>query len=147
MVLPGVPTWLFACDVPAPGSTGVDVLAGGGGVVEAEGVGDDGGGDLEDELAQSGDARGAQRQAVVAELGGHRVVGGGLPGVAAGEQPVAAVVGGHVVVAGGGELVQQRAKRHGDRAGRVAESQPGLAVIVAGQVGGGEPQDALSGWA
>jgi hypothetical protein len=79
-------------------------LAGGGGVVEAEGVGDDGGGDLEDELAQRGDAGGAQRQAVVAELGGHALVGG-LAGVAAGEQPVAAVVGGDLVVAGGGELV------------------------------------------
>ena len=45
------------------------MLAGGGGVVEAEGVGDDGGGDGEDELAQGGDAGGAQRQAVVAELG------------------------------------------------------------------------------
>lgn len=40
------------------------MLAGGGGVVEAEGVGDDGGRDLQDELAQRGDAGGAQRQAV-----------------------------------------------------------------------------------
>jgi hypothetical protein len=44
----------LACGVAAPGGAGVDVLAGGRGVVEAEGVGDDGGGDLEDELAQRG---------------------------------------------------------------------------------------------
>jgi len=65
-------------------------------VMESEGVGDDGGGDLKDELAQGKDARGAQRQAVVAELPGHGAVGGGLADVAAGEQQVAAVVGGDV---------------------------------------------------
>ena len=47
-----------------------------------------------------------------------------------------------MVVAGGGELVQQRAEGSGDGAGRVAEPQPGLAVVVEGQVGGGQPQDA-----
>jgi hypothetical protein len=47
-----------------------------------------------------------------------------------------------MVVAGGGEVVQQRAERGGDGAGRVAEPQPGLAGVVAGQVGGGQPQDA-----
>jgi hypothetical protein len=57
------------------------VLACGGGVVESEGVGDDRGGDLQDELAQGGDAGGAHGQAEVAELGGHGPVGGGLAGV------------------------------------------------------------------
>ena len=38
-------------------------------MVEAEGAGDDAGGNGEDELTQCGDARGAQRQAMVAELG------------------------------------------------------------------------------
>lgn len=40
------------CDVAVPGAAGVVVLAVGGGVVEAEGLGDDGCGDVEDELAQ-----------------------------------------------------------------------------------------------
>ena len=53
-------------------------------MVEAEGVGDDGGRDLQDELAQRGDAGGAQRQAVLAELGGDAAVLGGLAGIAAG---------------------------------------------------------------
>jgi hypothetical protein len=88
--------------------------------VEAEGVGDDGGWGLQDELAQGGDAGGAQGQAVVAELGEHGPVGGGLAGVAAGEQPVAGVVGGGVVVAGGGELVQQCVEGWRDGAGGVA---------------------------
>lgn len=35
---------MIACGVVAPGAACVVVLAGGGGVVEAEGVGDDGGG-------------------------------------------------------------------------------------------------------
>ena len=111
-------------------------------MVEAERAGDDGSGNLQDELAQRRDPGSAQRQPVLAKLGGHGAVGGGLAGVPAGEQPVAAVVGGDVVVAGGGELVQQRAERRRDGAGRVAEPQPGLAVVAAGQVGGGEPQDA-----
>ena len=42
--------------VLAPRSACIDVLAGGGGVVESECVGDDGGGDLEDKLAQGRDA-------------------------------------------------------------------------------------------
>ena len=117
VVLAGIVAWPLACGVPAPGGAGVDVLAGGGGVVEAEGVGDDGGGDLQDELAQRRDAGGAQGQAVVAELGGDGAVGGGLAGMAAGEQPAAGVVGGDVVVAAGGELVQQRAERRRDGLG------------------------------
>jgi hypothetical protein len=52
------------------------------------------------------------------------------------------MVSGGVVVAGGGELGQQRAERRRDGAGRLAEPQPGLAVIVAREVGCGEPQDA-----
>jgi hypothetical protein len=118
------------------------VLAGGGGVVEAEGVGDDGGGDLQDELAQGGDPSIAHRQAKVTELDEHAPVAGGLAGVAAGEQPAAGVVGGDVVVAAGGELVQQRIERRRDGAGRIAQPQPGLAVVVADQVTGGQVQDA-----
>jgi hypothetical protein len=65
------------------------VLAVGGGVVvEFEGVGDEGGGDLED------------------------------------------------------ELVQQLVEGGGDGAGRVAEPEPGLAVLVAGEIAGRQPQDA-----
>jgi len=47
--------------------------------VEAEGAGDDGGGDLQDELTKRGDPGGAKRQAQVAELGGDGAVIGGLP--------------------------------------------------------------------
>ena len=101
-----------------------------------------GAGTCEDELAQGGDPGGAHGQAEVAELDEHGPVAGGLAGVAAGEQPGAGVVGGDVVVAAGGELVQQRVERRGDGAGRVAEPQPGLAVVVAGEVAGGQPQDA-----
>lgn len=68
--------------VPAPGGACVYVLAGCGGVVEAEGDGDgdDGGRGLEDELAQGGYAGGAHGQAVVAELDEHGPVAGGLAG-------------------------------------------------------------------
>jgi hypothetical protein len=83
------------------------VPARGGGVVEAECVGDDGGGDLEDELAQGGDPCGAQGQAEVAELLGQALVFGGLSGLAAGEQPGAGAVGRNVVMASVGDLVQQ----------------------------------------
>jgi hypothetical protein len=98
------------------------VLAAGGGVVESEGVGDDGGGDLEDELGQGGDAGGAQGQAEGAELVGHRVAGGGLAGLAAGEQPSAGVVGGDVVVALKGESREAPA-------GTSARSRPGQALV------------------
>ena len=128
--------------VLAPGCACVDVLTCGGGVVEAEGAGDDGGGDGEDELAQGGDAGGAQRQAEGAELVGHGVVVGGLAGVAAGKQPPAGVVGGDVVVAAGSELVQQCVEGCRDGAGRVAEAQPGLAIVAMGEVAGGQVQDA-----
>src|SRR5262249_39652382 len=51
--------WPLPCvaagGVVGPGSGGVGPLPLGGGVVEAEGFGDDGGGGLEDELAQGGD--------------------------------------------------------------------------------------------
>jgi hypothetical protein len=60
---PGV---LVVADVTAPRGASADVLPCGGGVVESEGVGDDRGGDLEDELAQGRDAGGAQGQAEVA---------------------------------------------------------------------------------
>jgi hypothetical protein len=63
--------FMVAGRVLAPGGACVYVLPGGGGVVESEGVGNDGGGDGEDELAQGGDAGGAQGQAEGAELGGH----------------------------------------------------------------------------
>src|SRR5580704_12827464 len=85
-----------AAGVLAPRSACLDVLAGGGGVVEAERAGNDRSGNLQDELPQRRDPGGAQRQPVLAELGGHGTVGGGLAGVPAGEQPVAAVVGGDV---------------------------------------------------
>jgi len=38
-------------------------MPGGGGVVDAEGIGDDGGGDLSDELAEGGYAALAEREA------------------------------------------------------------------------------------
>jgi hypothetical protein len=63
--LRGLRALVAAAGVVAPGAACVDVLAGGDAVVEAEGAGDDGGGDLEDELAQGGDAGGAGRLQVV----------------------------------------------------------------------------------
>ena len=60
---------MVAAGVLAPGGACIYVLAGGGRVVEAEGVGDNRGRGLEDELAQGGDAGGAQGQAESAELG------------------------------------------------------------------------------
>ena len=62
------PGAVVSAGVVAPEGACVDVLACRGGVVETEGVGDDGGGDLQDELAQRGSAGGAHGQAVVAEL-------------------------------------------------------------------------------
>jgi hypothetical protein len=47
-----------------------------------------------------------------------------------------------VVVAGGDELVQQGIEGGGDGAGRVAEVQPGLPAVIAGQVTDGQVQDA-----
>ena len=52
--------------VAVPGGACVGVLAFGGCVVEAEGFGDDGGGGLEDELAQGGDPCGAHGEAEAA---------------------------------------------------------------------------------
>ena len=57
---------VVATGVVDPGSGGVGVLALGGGVVESEGFGDDGGGGLEDELAQGGDPGGPHRESEVA---------------------------------------------------------------------------------
>jgi hypothetical protein len=51
-----------------PGGASVDVLAVGGGLVEAEGVSDDGRGGLGDELAERGDPAGAHGEAEAAEL-------------------------------------------------------------------------------
>ena len=51
--------------------------------MEAESAGDNRGGDLQDELAQRGDPRGAQRQVVLAELGSDGAVFGGPAGAAA----------------------------------------------------------------
>jgi hypothetical protein len=86
-VLPAV---VVAADVVAPGGACVDVLACCGGVVESEWVGGDGGGDLEDELAQGGDAGGAHGQAVVAAAGTPPVTatrGVGVPGQACAVRP------------------------------------------------------------
>ncbi len=59
-------------------------------------------------LAPGRDAGGTHGQAEVAELGGHGPVGGGLAGVAAGEQPGAGMVGGRVVVAASWRSAQPR---------------------------------------
>ena len=69
---------MVAAGVLAPGGACIYVLAGGGCVVEAEGVGDNRGRGLEDELAQGGDAGGAQGQAESAELGCGIAAGLGL---------------------------------------------------------------------
>src|SRR5439155_26809501 len=88
----GIGRYLVAAGgVVGPGAGGVGPLPLGGGVVEAEGFGDDRGGGLEDELAQGGDQGGAHGEAEVAEQGEDGGVGGGLAGVAAGEQSGAAV--------------------------------------------------------
>jgi hypothetical protein len=57
---------VVAGGVAVPGGACVGVLAFGGCVVEAEGFGDDGGGCLEDELAERGDPRGAHGEAEAA---------------------------------------------------------------------------------
>src|SRR5216684_6538027 len=107
------------------GRSGPSVLrpgprAGGRCWVVAEGLGDDGGGGLEDELAQGGGERGAGGDA---ELAGQRGHGGGverLAGAAAGEQPPAGGVGGGVhVLPAGGQLEQQGGEWLGDGDGRV----------------------------
>jgi hypothetical protein len=102
--------------VAVPGGAGVGVLAFGGGVVEAEGLGDDGGGCLRDELAEGGDPCGAHGESEVSELGEDGGVGGWLAWVAAGEQPVAG--GGGAV---GDELEEQAGEGFGDRRSRVTE--------------------------
>lgn len=58
----GLLLWVVAGGVAVPGCACVGVLTFGGCVVEAEGSGDDGGGCLEDELAEGGDPRGADRE-------------------------------------------------------------------------------------
>ncbi len=57
---------VVAAGIVAPVAACFEVLAFGGGVVEAEGFGDDGGGGLEDELAERGDPCGPQGEAEVA---------------------------------------------------------------------------------
>ena len=63
VVGPGLLRCVVAGWVAVPGGAGVGVLAFGGCVVEAEGFGDDGGGGLEDELAECGDPCGAHGEA------------------------------------------------------------------------------------
>src|SRR5437764_4258095 len=133
--------WPLPCvaagGVVGPGAGGVGPVPLGGGVVEAEGFGDDRGGGLEDELAQGGDPGGAHGEAEVAEQGEDGGVGGGLAGVAAGEQPGAAVGWPAVDL-----LVEQGGEGLGDGCGRVAEADPGVPVLVVGDVAGGQAQDA-----
>ena len=111
-----------AAQAPAPVIAGVDVLAVGGGVVEAESVGDDGGGAWA-ASSRSAEIRpvhmGNPRSRSWLDMGG---VGEGLRGVVAGEQP-GAVVGLPGRLAGAGAR-----RRAGDGGGRLAEAQgePGL---------------------
>src|SRR6266851_913835 len=93
---------VVAWGVAGPASPGLGGVAVGGVVVVAEGLGDDGGGCLEDELAQRRGERGAGGNAELAEQRGHGRGVERLPGAAAGEQPPAAGVGGgvHVLPAG-----------------------------------------------
>jgi len=128
---------VVAGGVTVPGCACAGVLAFGGRVVEAEGLGDDGGGCLEDELAEGGDPCGTHRESEVAQLGEDGGVGGWLAWVAAGDQPVAG--GGGAV---GDELEEQAGEGFGDGGGRVAEMDVHLAVVAAGDVAGGQADEA-----
>ena len=99
-------------------------LPGCGGVVVAEGVGDDRCGCLLDEFAERGDAGLLEGEAEFAQCAVQGAVGDGLGGESAGEQPLVAAAAALVVV---DELVQQRGDGRGDGAGRFA----GLAAPTA----------------
>jgi hypothetical protein len=73
--------------VVVPGSADVGVVTVGGGVAVAEGLGDDGSGGLEDEIAESGGAGFGDGDAELTQGGQERAGGEGLAGAAAGEQP------------------------------------------------------------
>jgi hypothetical protein len=98
--------------VAAPGSAGVDVLALGGGVMEAKGGG------LGGEFAECRNPSCAPREPELAELVEHGGVGERLPGVAAGEQPGA---GGAARLSGLPE--QESGEGLRDGRGRLAEVQ------------------------
>jgi hypothetical protein len=118
----------------------------GGVVVVAEGLGDDGGGGLEGELAQGGGERGAGGDAELGEQRGHGRGVERLAGAAAGEQPAAGGVGGGVhVLPAGGQLEQQAGEWPGDGGWRVAEPQQDRAVAAVDDVVDGEPDDAAGG--
>src|SRR5260370_32102276 len=107
---------VVAGGVAGPASPGVGGVAVGGVVVVAEGLGDDGGGGLEDELAQGGGERGAGGDAELAEQRGHGRGVERLAVAAAGEQPPGGGVGGGVhVLPAGGQLEQQGGEWLGDR--------------------------------
>src|SRR6516164_5302236 len=132
--------WSLLCvaggGVAVPGSAGGGGLAAGGGVVEPEGLRGDGGGDLEDELAECGNPGGAHREAQVAQLGEHGAVGQRLAGGPAGEQPGTAGRG------AGGEFVEQAGEGLGDGAGWVAEAQEQVTAVAVGEGAGGQVEDA-----
>lgn len=77
---------MVAGGVPTPRAARAGDLPGGGGGVEAEGVGDDWGGGLQDELAQRGDAGLLDRESERAQPGVQGGVGDGLSGEPSGEQ-------------------------------------------------------------
>lgn len=88
--------------VSVPGSAGLVEEAGGGLVVVAEGVRDDGSGHLKELLSDGGAAGGSRWDADLVEEGGQVVGAEGLARLAAGEQPGGCLVGGsvHVVAVG-----------------------------------------------
>src|SRR5260370_31061089 len=75
--------------VAGPGLPGLGGVAVHGQMAVSEGPGDDGGGGLEDEIAQGGGAGGGRGDAELAQRGPQRVGVQGLSGPAAGEQPAA----------------------------------------------------------
>src|SRR6266545_1578312 len=136
-------TAVVAGGVGAPGRSGLGGDPGGGVVVVAERLGDDGGWDLQHELAQRGGPAGQGGDAEVtdelAEVAGVQR----LAGPASGEQPAGTGVGGGVqVVALGGGLQQQGGERLGHRGGGLAEADEDLPVGGAGDVVDGQPDDA-----
>ncbi len=120
--------------VVGPGAAGVGAVPLGGDRVVAEGLSDDRGGCLQDELAQGGGAGGLDRDSEGADLLAQAAGVQGLAGATAGEQPAAVRVrrGGHVVPVGRGGQ-QESGEGLGHRDGRVAEPEEDL-VAVAGDV-------------
>ena len=137
---------MVAGGVAAPGRSGLAGDSGGGVVVVAERLGDDGCWDLQDELAQRGGPAGQGGDAEIADELAEVAGVQRLAGSASGEQPAGTGVGGGLqVVALGGGLQQQGGERLGHRGGWLPEADEDLPVGGVGDVVDGQADDA-GGW-